>query len=96
LFNLVTYYDFSLVFNLCFEGIQMLIKLVYCCFNNELICSKMSKKNGTETGESGEGMWTKQDLWILEEALYIYSGKVIISANLCSGKDRALSIQKAE
>ena len=96
LFKLVTYYDFSLVLNFCFKSLQSLITLVYCCFNNELICSKMSKKNGTETGESGEGMWTKQDLWILEEAMDIYSGKVIISAYLCSGKDRALSIQKAE
>jgi hypothetical protein len=26
----------------------------------------MSMKNGTETGESGEGMWYKTDLWILE------------------------------
>ena len=53
-------------------------------------------KNGIEIGNSEEGMWTKQDLWILEQAIYIYSGKVIISAYLCSGKDRALSIQKAE
>ena len=96
LFKLVTYYDFSLVLNLCFECIQMRLTLVYCCFNNELICSKMSMKNGTETGEYGEGMWDKTDLWILEEAIAIYSGKVIISAYLCSGKDRALSIQKAE
>ena len=72
------------------------ITLVYCCFNNELICSKMSMKNGTETGEYGEGMWDKTDLWILEEAISIYSGKVNISTYLCSGKDRALSIQKAE
>ena len=90
LFNLVAYYDFSLVLNFCFEGPQILIILVYCCFNNELICSKMSMKNGTETGESGEGMWTKQDLWILEEAMAIYSGKVIISAYICSGKDSYL------
>ena len=53
-------------------------------------------KNGIEIGNSEEGMWAKQDLWILEQAIYIYSGKVIISAYLCSGKDRALSIQKAE
>jgi hypothetical protein len=53
-------------------------------------------KNGIEIGNSEKGMWTKQDLWILEEARDIYSGKVIISAYLCSGKDRALSIQKAE
>jgi hypothetical protein len=64
--------------------------------NNELICSKMSMKNGTENGDSGEGMWDKTDLWIVEEVMAIYSGKVIISAYLCSGKDRALSIQKAE
>jgi len=56
----------------------------------------MSMKNGTETGESGEGIWDKTDLWILQEVMAIYSGKVIISAYLCSGKDRALSIQKAE
>ena len=46
----------------------------------------MSMKNGTETGEYGEGMWDKTDLWILEEVMAIYSGKVIISAYLCSGK----------
>ena len=42
-------------------------------------------KNGIEIGDSKEGMWTKKDLWILEEAMAIYSGKVIISADLCSG-----------
>ena len=35
-------------------------------------------------------MWDKADLWILEEAMAIYSGKVIISAYLCSGKDSYL------
>ena len=50
----------------------------------------MSMKNGTETGEYLEGMWDKTDLWILEEAIAIYSGKVIISAYLCSGKDSYL------
>ena len=42
-------------------------------------------KKEAEIGESEEGMWNKQDLWILEEAMAISSGKVIISAYLCSG-----------
>ena len=41
LFNLDTYYDFSMVLNFCFKSLQNLITLVYCyfcCFNNQLIC----------------------------------------------------------
>ena len=42
-------------------------------------------KNGTEFGNSEDVLSTKQDQWIIEEAMAIYSGKVIISAYLCSG-----------
>ena len=34
-------------------------------------------KKEAEIGESEEGMWNKHDLWILEEAMTISSGKVI-------------------
>jgi hypothetical protein len=34
-------------------------------------------KKEAEIGESEEEMWNKHDLWILEEAMTISSGKVI-------------------